>query len=63
MVDKSTYRGKLLLIFFLQQEPHIVAILWVSDCLMQWFIILGEVFIVVNFLSQAIFLFLLFHLH
>ena len=63
MVDKSTDLGKLLLIFFLQQEPHIVAILWVSDCLMQWFIIFGEVFIVVNFLSQAIFLFLLFHLH
>ena len=63
MVDKSTDLGKLLLIFFLQQEPHIVAILWVCDCLMQWFIIFGEVFIVVNFLSQAIFLFLLFHLH
>ena len=43
MVDKSTDLGKLLF-FFLQQEPYIVAVHWVSDCLMQWFIIFGEVY-------------------
>ena len=66
MVDKSTDLGKLLLIcffFFLQQEPHIVTVHWVSDYLMQWLIIFGEVYIVVNFSSQAIFIFLLFYSH
>ena len=51
------------LFFFLQQEPHIVTVHWVSDYLMQWLIIFGEVYIVVNFSSQGIFIFLLFYSH